>query len=354
MMFAMGSNPTFTLHQATPEDDVEVDYDTPGYVAKVPPGAKFDVLGKMVIDPSIREGFDLAEKKGSESMIYKQALGEPLGANAPFSMVALLSQAGRLPLVPYQRMASWTLADAMYKGMMILREETGKRAAVGDKGVIEFEVKDIPETFELNCELDIAMPQDERQNVTVAMQAAQGDNPLMSMRNARERWLQIEQPDEEQEEIWTEQMAQTQFETRRMMATAQAELEIEKQRMAMEQGVAAQQPGGQPGQAPPMPGQPAQGAEQAGAMPQFPSVPPPGQPMPEALNNIPGLGQGVPTGEGGVPPEAGMGIPGLSVPGQAGAGIPGLPMASPIPTGPEVGGEGVMPIPPIKSGMRKR
>jgi hypothetical protein len=74
--------------------------------------------------------------------------------------------------------------------------------------------KDIPETYELKCELDISMPTDERQNVVMATQATFGNNPLVPMKYARERWLKVTNPDEMQEEIWAEQIANLQVQSK--------------------------------------------------------------------------------------------------------------------------------------------
>lgn len=202
--YALGTNPLFIHKTPTPDTPIRVDYSIPGGVLELGPQESFEQLKKQVIDPALMTLLEKAEQKGEESTIYRQTLGEPLGANAPFSMVSLLSQSGRLPLIPYQRMVSFALADVMKISLDMLRDGGGKLQAAGEKGVIEFYAKDIPDFFELDCTLDIAMPTDERQNVVMATQATFGENPLVSMNYARENWLGIEQPDEMQEEIWTE------------------------------------------------------------------------------------------------------------------------------------------------------
>jgi len=215
MIHAIGTNPMFvhTSPTATTEP-LKLDFSVPGGVVNLGVNEKLDALQKQVIDPSIIKGLDIAEQKSTESTIYKQALGESLGANAPFSMVSMLSQAGRLPLIPYQRLVSFALADIMKISLDLLKSDGGEYKIISDKGVLDFYSKELPDAFELDCDLDISMPTDERQNVVTASQATFGNNPLVSMEFARETWLGVESPDEMQEQIWAEQEATAQYQTR--------------------------------------------------------------------------------------------------------------------------------------------
>jgi hypothetical protein len=67
--------------------------------------------------------------------------------------------------------------------------------------------KEIPEFFEIEAKLDIAMPQDLLNNVNAAVMATQGDNPLMTVSHAQQNLLQIGQPEEMQRAIWTERLS---------------------------------------------------------------------------------------------------------------------------------------------------
>jgi len=204
LVYSIGANPMFIYKSQNPEAEIRPDYSMPGGVLKIGATESFEQLSKQAIDPAIMQLLEKAEEKAEQSTLYRQTLGEPLGANAPFSMVSLLSQSGRLPLAPYQRLISFALADIMKISLDMLRGSGGKMQVAGEKGIVEFYAKDLPETFELECNLDIAMPTDERQNVVMASQAVFGEDPLVSKNYAREKWLGIEQPDELQEEIWTE------------------------------------------------------------------------------------------------------------------------------------------------------
>jgi hypothetical protein len=289
MSFLLGANPKMVF---TGEDrEIEIDWSDPGGLVKLRPNEKLEPLMKSVIDPSIREAMDVSMQKGTESTIYRQVLGEPLGSNAPFSMVSLLSQAGRLPLVPYQRMVSWVLADAMLLGLRMLKIEGGgtRKIIAKDKSgrtssVMDFDPKTVPDDLELICTLDISMPQDERQQIQMANEATQGDNPLLSVSSARERFLKIGQPEDEDKRIWEERQAQARFMQ-----------ELQRQQMAMEQEMMARQ-------------SPQMGAQAPGGM--MGPVPPQGMMPPEMM---------------GQPP-----MPGQMPPMPPGMAQEGLPLAGPV------------------------
>lgn len=216
---AIVNNPTFIYRRNDESKNIsqQMDFSIPGGVVYVGQGEVIEPMKKEAIDPAILKALEIAEQKGIESTIYKQTLGEPLGANAPFSMVSLLSQSGRLPLVPYQRAASFAFSDIMKIAMGLMKGAGSDINVVGNEGIIKFYSKDIPETFELTCNLDISMPTDERQNVVMASQATFGTDPLVSKKFARESWLKITNPDEMQTEIWAEQLAAAKIQTNIMM-----------------------------------------------------------------------------------------------------------------------------------------
>jgi len=220
---AIVNNPTFVYRRNDETKSItgQMDFSIPGGVVYIGQNESIEPMKKEAIDPAILKALEIAETKGIESTIYKQTLGEPLGANAPFSMVSLLSQSGRLPLIPYQRAASFAFSDVMKMAMRLMKKADGQINVVGNEGLIKFYAKEIPETFELTCNLDISMPTDERQNVVMASQATFGTDPLVSKKWARESWLKITNPDEMQTEIWAEQIAAAQIQARIMASQQQ-------------------------------------------------------------------------------------------------------------------------------------
>jgi hypothetical protein len=168
-------------------------------------------------------------------------------------MTALLHQAGRLPLAVPQEMAGRALAAA---GKIALEwcKLTGKTTAGYEGNEAELQPSDIPENFELDCKLDVALPQDRLGNVNVARMATDPNNPLTSVAWAQANVLGIEQPDQMAKEILAEQTIKAMFVQyiQQMMQQAQAQ-----QQAAMQ----AQQAQMQGQQGPPMAGQsPMQGA----------------------------------------------------------------------------------------------
>lgn len=295
LAFSIGANPQMVAELEKPDSPLNIDYEVKGGVIKIKKGESITPLTKNVIDPSLLTTYEITQAKTEESTIYKTALGQPLGANAPFSMVALLSQAGRLPLVPIQKMAGWALADAMRIGLEILRDEGGKRKVRGS-GEMEIDTKKLPEAFDLECKLEIDLPQDERQNAQIALELAGGEEPMMSKRWATERYLREGQYDDMLEEIWTEKYLSLQFQTEFVRRTKQIEQEM------LARGPSQGGPGG--------PQQPPGG-------PQQPAGPPPEQMMQQ---------QGAPM-QGGPPPPEQM-PPELM---EQQAAQPGLPMTQPMP-----------------------
>lgn len=197
LALSAAATPMMVFTKASPNDVAEVKNDRiPWGEVTIPPGAKYESLIKQVIDPSIMKINEIAEQKGMESAIYRTAFGEPLGNNAPFSMVSLLSSQGRQPLIPYQRCINHIMGKAMYIGLQMLRAGGIKNAEVdGPNGVVSMDFTTLPEQFVLECTLQISVPQNERENVAIAVQATQGERPLVSLEWAREHWFNISQSD---------------------------------------------------------------------------------------------------------------------------------------------------------------
>ena len=321
IMFAIGSNPMFVYTANEPGKQLDFGWDKIGGVAQIDQGERLEALVKQVIDPSIMVGLEIAERKLSESTIFGQTIGEPLGGNAPFSMVALLHQAGRLPLVVPQRKASWAIADAVKMAFKWMKAEPEGQSYENIFG--ELKGADIPKVFELEAKLDIALPQDQLQQANVATMLSSGDKPLVSQSHAREEYLNIGQPQTMVEEIWTERaadMKDARYNEQQIMADEAQKQGLEEvlavfAQMPPEmipqilQGIIQQMQGPPPGEE----GQ--QGPPQQG---------PPGQPPGPPMQGPPGQG---------LPPEQfqGGGQPPLPPQGQP-EGAPILPPTQASPT----------------------
>ena len=252
LIFGIGANPMFIWKRNDPtKASPQRNHDLAGGLLIIDQGEEYQSLLKQTIDPSITQGLTIADDKATASTIYRQTLGEPLGANAPYSMVAMLNQAGRLPLVPYQRAMSVGIAEAMQDGFSMLRATGGGKAFdfMSTTGkTASLTSKDIPEKFVFTADVDIKLPQDQRENVMIAVQGTSGPEPLFSKRWAREQYLEIEQSDQMEVEIWQEKMATKKLQLMALQMDLQiqaAQTQIQQQSQVQAQQANAAQMGQQ-------------------------------------------------------------------------------------------------------------
>jgi hypothetical protein len=206
LIFGLGVNPLMAYNRNEPGKELTIVRKGMVNIAYLDTNESLSSPGKNMVDPQIIEGLRIAEEKVAESTIYSQTLGEPLtGANVTFSLTSLLNQAGRLPLIRVQRAVSWAIADLVKLSLIWLKEDKRKYNVEGMD--LNLEPKDIPDNFEIAANLEVSLPQDKFQQAMIASQVTQGDNPLMSMREARESLLNIGQSDEMDYEIWSERAA---------------------------------------------------------------------------------------------------------------------------------------------------
>ncbi len=306
---AIANNPQNVYAAEDPEKDLFIDNSLTNGVIRIRKGESLTPLAQNVIDPSIMQGLEIAERLGQESTIYPQVLGAPTQGNPAFSTVSLLSQSGRLPLVAAQRLGAWCFGKVMESTFMMLKDGGGGKVRGSDGSVVKIKATDIPDNLIIDCKLDINLPQDDRQNAMVAMQLAGGEDPLLSKRHVRETYLGAGQSDTMDDEIYREKM-------RRTMAQIKMQEEIQKAQLASQQRMAQSQMAFQ---------QQMQGQQQPGMPPGQPQgAPPPGQPpLPqEAMigqQNMPMQGPA------GMPPEIAA-----QMAGAAGNGLPAMPMTEPV------------------------
>lgn len=202
-IFGVGAFPMFKHKRSVPDQPMELDFNTPGGVVHLNPGEDVDPFVRQTIDPAIAEGLRLADEKGMESMLYKQALGSPVGTDT-YSTVALLNQAGRLPLVTAQRKGSWAIAELLEKSLRWVKYAGGKSELRYGEFAGELDAEMLPDRIQIEAKLDITLPQDKLQRANTAIGLTAGDDPLASKRWARENILSISQSDKMDEEIWAE------------------------------------------------------------------------------------------------------------------------------------------------------
>jgi len=268
MIFAIGANPMFIYKALDPDGNPDVDYSTAGGVVKVRPGETYEPLVKNVIDPSVLQGWNIATDLGQQSTIQRQTLGEPLGGNAPYSMVALLSQAGRLPLTVPQRKTGWGIGEAIEKALRWMKhDKVAGRAYYANDQEVELLPEEVPDRLHMEANLDINLPQDRLQAANAANMLTMGDNPLVSQEWVRANILNIGQSADMTRAIWDEKAAQINFQKYVMDQMAQI---ARLTQAALQPGAGSGIPGG--AAVPPgAPGQPS---------PMQPNIPPGPLPMP--------------------------------------------------------------------------
>jgi hypothetical protein len=292
MIFAIGANPMFVDYLINPDNPHPVDYGVPGGTIHYRVNERREPMAKQIIDPSMMQGWEISKELESQSTIYKQTLGEPLGANAPYSMVALLSQSGRLPLIATQRKVGWAIAEALEIACKWMKSDNRKGSAKYETLEQEITPDEIPDDLDIKVTLEIEMPSDRLQAANAANMLAQGEDPLVSKEWVRGNILNIGQSEDMDRKIWSERAANIfyqKFIYDQLAALAQAK------QMAMQPGMASGMPGmpggqapmGQPPMMPGMEGMPGQmgtppqppSPEQVEPQEPFPPMPPMQPPM---------------------------------------------------------------------------
>lgn len=247
------------------------------------PGDRLDyVQNKGTIDPSMQQALTLANDLGSQSTIYPQALGAAPERVATYSQIALLSQAGRLPLIGPQRRGGWAFSSICETILAFMRDEPDYRAGTG------LSVSDIPRGVEVNVKLDVSLPQDKLQQANIIQILTDPNNPKVSTGWALENILNISNPEQMRREIWNEQAAEQYYRqqlAQLLQAAAQAQQQANQpQGPQPGQGMPPQGPGGPVSQGGPMPPESMGGPQQPGAPMQG------GLPQAQA-GSVPGVGR---------------------------------------------------------------
>jgi len=205
---AVGLFPTL-VYKGNPANQIPtIDTTLPWGVIRLSPEESLEsMLNKGIIDPGLMQAIEIAERKGMESTIYNQTLGQPLGAGASFSETALLHQAGRLPLTSAKERMGWSIADALKMAMMWMKEETGKHKVAYENYYSEIDPSEIPETLEIEVDVDVALPTDNLQmaNVFGKLEGKISDEWLL------DNIMNIKQPKQMFDDILTEQATKALF-----------------------------------------------------------------------------------------------------------------------------------------------
>jgi len=234
LIFAVGFSPLFAYTRNQPGKELEVDFSKPFNVINLDQGEGLSSLARNLIDPAVMEGMNIANSLVEDSTIYRTARGQTVGANAAYSTHALLTQAGRLPLITPQRRIEWLLSQTMEKCMERLADGAGTNSA------IERMLDGVELSTDTNIEtaLDVRLPQDKLQaaNIATSLKAAGivSDEWIMS------GLLQIEQPEDMRKQIMRERFVELQFQQFVQKMAQQEQMAMQQQQMQMAQAQQAQ------------------------------------------------------------------------------------------------------------------
>lgn len=187
---------------------IEIDLTAPGQQVELRPGESVRPLARQLIDPSVQVGLSIVNDKTIQSTIPRVVFGESPGSTMSYSAMNLLSQGGRLPLVPIERQVGKALAGVFeiilrwihHYGETVKLHGVGKLAEVGPADIN-------PNHVEVDVALRADIPQDRLQlaNVVTLLRNSVGPDglPLISADTARE-FLEFMQPGDEAEKVTRE------------------------------------------------------------------------------------------------------------------------------------------------------
>jgi hypothetical protein len=192
-----------------------------GSVLNVPPGANIRPLMKEVLNADSVQMLNMINQLYTDSTLYDQALGQPVSGADNFSMVSLLAQAGRLPLIGVKEKMQILLSAIMRKAFIWLKDDNQAYYTKAQGNELEINPAQIPDYMEWEVTVEPDLPQDKMQMARLAMELTSGPNPLASKEWVRSNILQIGQSGDMEEQIWSEQAA-----SQRAMMEAQQYLQM--------------------------------------------------------------------------------------------------------------------------------
>jgi hypothetical protein len=144
------------------ENPITVNYHGAVRTIEVEKDTKINPIDDKAYDPQMAQMLGQLDQLITESTIFNQTLGQPIGGNAAFSTVALLSQSGRLPLTSSQDAVSETFQDALEIAARWIKRENPNPKFL--------DAADIPDDYDLEVKLEVKLPQDMVRAAQTAMQ----------------------------------------------------------------------------------------------------------------------------------------------------------------------------------------
>ena len=187
--------------------DVAIDLNKPGGKVEMRPGESVAPLQKMLIDDAVKQGLAIADSKLISATLPRVVFGESPGSTMSYSAMNLLSQGGRLPLVPIERQVGYALAE-MFDVTLRWIHHAGKKVQLYNVGemaeVAPFDIN--PDHIEVDVKLKADVPQDRLSLATmiqILRQPGPDGLPIIS-RNTASDFLGFMQPADEFDQVVNE------------------------------------------------------------------------------------------------------------------------------------------------------
>ena len=239
---AFGLNAQFIFQQSSADQEPpRLDFSENGGIMITPPGSRLDQMQTGMIDNTTIGTLSMIDGMIGDSTIYKQALGAPVSGQLAYSTISLLSQAGRLPLVPIQEAAEDILSSAMRMTMKWIKFKGETATAYKQAESVEIDPAQIPERVVFHCSMDVDLPQDMLRNANIATMLKQA--MLVDDKWIHENILKVGQTTDMKKRIVAQQVSDLLIKDT-----------VEKFLKQWQQATAPKQPQ----QSPPMQGQPGQ------------------------------------------------------------------------------------------------
>lgn len=203
LAYAMGSVPFLALEKESQnQPDPDIDWTRPGVNVRLLKGQKLTRVVMDAVPQEMLQVLQLVEGKTPEMLIPKVVFGQAPGASMSYSAINLLSQGGRLPLVPIQERLGEALAATLEIVLRWVIEE-GKPVELWESGTLatlDPERLD-PDRLWVEVEISPDVPMDRMQTLALVNQAVASE--LISKRTGRQ-WLHVTDDTAETEQILLE------------------------------------------------------------------------------------------------------------------------------------------------------
>lgn len=236
LVHGIGSVPLL-LWETDSGENLEIDYSVPGNALKIRPGEKLGPLMQRVLDPSMMQGWQLAQQLSETSTIPQVALGSQPQGSMPFSAISLLTQSGRLPLIGTRQGVGAAAATLVRRALQWLKESKDGELYDRQTGLeVGLHPDEIPDRVPVECVLEVDLPQDKLQLANAALAVKQGR--LASTEWVQQNILGIGQTGKMRADMLAEDMDKFMFERFMNQVNAKDQMTMQQLAQAQMQGAA--------------------------------------------------------------------------------------------------------------------